>query len=162
MLTALNRNTDYVSWTLQPTTAMMGDSARDSTDSQDERPTSPARWAAFLFLAVIGVLVIYGTLLVSSYEVFFGYTVLMLPLVVLMLCAAFRWAQGHSIAPVDEAQDSEIFASMTRHALPAQQTGGIEMFRCPECGMSFELANATQVEDHVVLCPVCGARLFIG
>jgi DNA-directed RNA polymerase subunit RPC12/RpoP len=162
MLTALNRNTDYVSWTLQPTTAMMGDSARDSTDSQEERPTSPARWVVFVLLTVIGVLVIYGTLLTSSYEVFFGYTVLMLPLVVLMLCAAFRWAQGHSIAPVDEAQDSEIFASMTHHALPAQQTGGIEMFRCPECGMSFELANATQVEDHVVLCPVCGVRLFLG
>ncbi len=137
---------------------MMNDDYRED-DLQDE--VSPFRWAVFLTLLALGITLILGVVLTASYESILFYTILLVPGVILFLYIAFRWAQGYSVSG-DTSNDGEIFEPMRHHALPAEQVGGLEMYRCPDCGMSFELANATPIADKVVLCPICSARLFIG
>ena len=83
------------------------------------------------------------------------------PILVFFIYAAYKWAKGESIAPTDLTEDDRILASMRRHAQTAIPAEGLEMFRCPDCGNTFALVNATPVEDKVVLCPFCDVRLYI-
>jgi DNA-directed RNA polymerase subunit RPC12/RpoP len=129
---------------------------------ESSRNSSTGRWVIFIVLAILAILVTYGTLLYSTSDSGLLSTFLIVPMVLLMLFAAFRWAQGRPIASVDESSDRRIFDSMTRHALPAEHVAGLDMLRCPQCGFSFEITNATPVEDEVVLCPSCRTRLFVG
>jgi DNA-directed RNA polymerase subunit RPC12/RpoP len=131
-------------------------------DAESSDRSNTTRWCIFGILASLGILVMYGTLIYPASDTGLFSAFLLVPMMLLMLFAAYRWAQGRPVAAVDKDGDREIFESMTRHALPAQQVGGLDTYRCPECGVSFEIANATPVEDKVVLCPTCRTRLFVG
>jgi len=61
----------------------------------------------------------------------------------------------------DTTDDERVFELMRHHALPAEPTSRVDIYRCPECGMSFDVSNAVPVEDTVVLCPFCATRLMI-
>ncbi len=121
------------------------------------------RWGVFIILLVISAIMIYSVFSTvanygaTSYVIIF-YTA---PLIVLGLYASYRWARGRPIAPINPDEDERILAAMERHALRAEKVSGFNMYGCPDCGMSFELTNATPIEENVVLCPVCGVRLYI-
>ena len=140
---------------------MIDDDSYDYYGEQQESTTSPGRWIVFVLLLILGSVTVFGSILTAPPDVYLMYVVLLLPMVVLLLYAAYRWAQGRPIAPTDLDEDARILASMRAHALPAEHVGGIEMYRCPDCGMSFELSNAITVDDRVVLCPFCKTRLYI-
>jgi DNA-directed RNA polymerase subunit RPC12/RpoP len=130
--------------------------------AEQNQGTSSWRWLAFGVILILGVVSTGGVLFIADPAYMFFVIIFMFPLVIFLIYAAYRWAQGRPIVVTNVSQDEEIFSAMRRHALPAEQVGGLEMYRCPDCQITFELANATPVEDKVVLCPTCGARLFIG
>ncbi|UCE10574.1 MAG: hypothetical protein JSW61_01210 [Candidatus Thorarchaeota archaeon] len=127
----------------------------------DEEPTSPSplRWIALPLIIILGSL--------TAYIIMFGFPadlatplfIVSIPMIVLALFAGCRWAQGRSMGLSTE-HDEEIFEGMRRHALPADRVG-LDTIRCTDCGHSFELVNAKPVDDKVVLCPFCDARLYI-
>ncbi|MHA2230792.1 MAG: hypothetical protein ACXADL_17240 [Candidatus Thorarchaeota archaeon] len=139
---------------------MMEDGYYDPYDQQKSE-SSPIRWIVFILLVIFGTVGMAGIIFYAPPDMFLVYIFIYLPMMVFLLYAAYRWAQGRPIAPVDEDEDSRILETMRRHALPAERLGGLEMYRCPDCRSSFELVNATPVEDKVVLCPICKTRLFI-
>lgn len=126
---------------------------------ESSQSSNTGRWIVFIVLAILAILITYGTLLYSTSDSGLFSTFLIVPMVLLMLFAAFRWAQGRLVAPVNESSDRKILDSMTRHALLAEHVAGLDTLRCPQCGFSFEITNATPVEDEVVLCPRCRTRL---
>ncbi len=134
-----------------------GDNYEWEQDYQDE--SSPFRWLVFIIALILGssLLIIYllyvppESTLISVFFLFL--------LLFFMLWAAFRWARGRSLSS-STTGDEDILEPMRQHALPAEQVG-LGMFRCPDCGMSFETTNAQPVDDNVVLCPICGVRLYI-
>ena len=67
-----------------------------------------------------------------------------------------------SLSPEEKKEDAEIFESMRLHAAPAYHVEGLDRYRCSECEMSFELHNAEPVDEKVILCPLCGTRLYLG
>ena len=140
---------------------MIDDEPYDYHNYEQESSSNTLRWVVFVFALILGTALIAITILYFPSEETMLTVVLLVPLLIFMLYAAFRWAQGKTIAPTNESEDDKIIQSMRHHALPAEPVGGLEMFRCPDCGMSFELANAQPVEDKVVLCPTCNVRLFI-
>lgn len=131
-------------------------------EPESSQGSSTGRWTVFLVLVILGLIVTYGTLVYPTSESGLFSAFLLVPMILLLLFAAYRWAQGRPIAPVDESSDKKIFDSMTRHALPAERVGSLDTLRCPQCGLSFQITNATPVEDAVVLCPGCRTRLFVG
>ncbi|MFW9799647.1 MAG: hypothetical protein ACFFD9_04380 [Candidatus Thorarchaeota archaeon] len=140
---------------------MIEDDTYDYYGEQEEPRTSPARWAFFVLLLILGSITVFGSILTAPPDVYLTYIVFLVPIVVFLLYAAYRWAQGRPIAPTDVTEDDKILATMRSHALPAEHVGGIEMYRCPDCGLSFELSNAVPVDEKVVLCPFCKTRLYI-
>ena len=140
---------------------MIEDDSYDYFGEPQEPSTSPGRWIVFVLLLILGSVTVFGSILTAPPDVYLMYVVFLLPMVVLLLYAAYRWAQGRPIAPTDLDEDRRILATMHAHALPAEHVGGMEMYRCPDCEMSFDLSNATPVEEHVVLCPICKTRLYI-
>ncbi|MFX1416538.1 MAG: zinc ribbon domain-containing protein [Promethearchaeota archaeon] len=140
---------------------MIEDDSYDYFGEPQEPSTSPGRWIVFVLLLILGSVTVFGSILTAPPDVYLMYVVLLLPMVVLLLYAAYRWAQGRPIAPTNLDEDRRILATMHAHALPAEHVGGMEMYRCPDCGLSFELSNATPVDDKVVLCPFCKTRLYI-
>jgi DNA-directed RNA polymerase subunit RPC12/RpoP len=140
---------------------MIEDDYYDPYGSQDQESNS-WRWLAFGVILILGVVSTGGFLFLADPTTMFFLIIFMFPMVIFLIYAAYRWAQGRPIVITDVTQDEEIFAAMRRHALPAVQVGGLDMYRCPDCQVTFELVNATPVEDKVVLCPTCGTRLFIG
>jgi DNA-directed RNA polymerase subunit RPC12/RpoP len=66
------------------------------------------------------------------------------------------------LTPEEKLEDAKILESMRLHAAPAHHVEGLDRYRCSECEMSFELHNAEPVDEKVVLCPLCGTRLFLG
>ena len=130
-------------------------------EPESSQGSNTGRWVVFAVLVMLGLIVTYGTLVYSSDSGLLS-AFLIVPMVLLMLFAAYRWAQGRPFAPVDQSSDKKIFDSMTRHALPAEHVAGLDTLRCPQCGFSFEITNAMPVEDEVVLCPSCRTRLFVG
>ena len=140
---------------------MLDDDSYDYYGEPQEKPVSSARWIAFVFLLIIGSTLVFGSIVSAPPEAYLLYIVFLVPMVLLALYCAYRWAQGRPIAPTDVDDDARIFAHMRAHALPAERVADLEMYRCPDCEMSFDLSNATPVEEHVVLCPICGTRLYI-
>jgi DNA-directed RNA polymerase subunit RPC12/RpoP len=140
---------------------MMDDDYYDSYGSQDQG-TSSWRWLAFGVILILGIVSTGGLLFLADPASMFLLIIFMFPMVIFLIYTAYRWVQGRPIVITNVSQDEEIFAAMRRHALPAVQVSGMEMYRCPDCQITFELVNATPVEDKVVLCPTCGTRLFIG
>ena len=130
-------------------------------DHESESQNNLARWIIFGFLVVLGFLSLIGFLLTTPIESSLFYVFLFFPMLCFLLFAAFQWARGRDIAPANVSEDEKIFETMHYHALPAEPVGGLDMFRCPDCGLSFEVTNATPVDDKIVLCPFCGTRLFI-
>ena len=135
-----------------------GDNYEWEQDAQP-RASSPFRWIVFIAELIIGIMLI---LIYLAYMPA-GFTLLaaffLFPMLFFMLWATFRWAQGRPLSSPTTG-DEEILEPMRHHALPAQQVG-LGMFRCPDCGMSFETTNAQPVEENIVLCPICGVRLYI-
>ena len=141
---------------------MMEDEPYHEPYVEQGQGTSIGRWIVFGVILTLGVVSIGGMLFIADPISLYMIMLFMFPMVLFLIYSAYRWAQGRPIIVTDVSQDDEIFAAMHRHALPAVQVGGLEMYRCPDCQITFELANATPVEDKVVLCPTCGTRLFIG
>ncbi len=142
---------------------MMEDDSYYYDDQQKSRPSS-GRWLVFVILVVLASISMFGILYVSTTEDYLLTIFWVLPMVIFLLYAAFRWAQGRSVAPTDVADDDRIFDQMRRHALPAEQVGDLEMYRCTDCGLSFELSNAMPADDEddrIVYCPFCNSRLLI-
>ena len=140
---------------------MLDDDSYDYYGEPQERKVSPSRWIVFILLLIIGSGLAFGSIVTAPPETYLLYIVLLVPMVLLGLYCAFRWAQGRPIAPTDVDDDERIFAHMRAHALPAERVADLEMYRCPDCEMSFDISNATSVEERVVLCPICGVRLYI-
>lgn len=140
---------------------MIDEEPYDYHNYEQESSSNAKRWMVFVFALILGVALISITVLYFPSEATLLTVVMLVPMLIFMLYAAFRWAQGRTIAPTNESEDDKIIQAMRHHAIPAEPVGGLEMFRCPDCGMSFELANAQPVEDKVVLCPTCNVRLFI-
>jgi hypothetical protein len=128
---------------------------------QQRSPSSPARWAVFVCAAIVVILAFVVMMTSITETEVLLYTILFLPIMILILYVILRWAQGHRIDSTNITEDEEILEPMRHHALPAERAEGLEMYRCPDCGMSFELVNATPVADKIVLCPICNARLYI-
>jgi hypothetical protein len=129
-------------------------------DEQASAP-SPLRWMVFVVILILGSMSYILMLFSFPVESMLLMIVMFTPMLAFFLYASYRWAQGRPIVTTDLAQDEKILDEMRSHALRAEQVSGLEMFRCPDCGMSFELVNATPVDESVVLCPICGVRLYI-
>lgn len=139
---------------------MMNDDYYDDPYQQGTG-TNTGRWALFGLVLVLGILGIYGIIISVPLEAIFLYTFLYIPMIVFLLYATFRWAQGSDIAPTDINEDDRILESMRKHALPTERANLSDTMRCTNCGMSFELVNAIPVETDVFLCPFCDTRLHI-
>lgn len=139
---------------------MMEDDFPQHSDQYKSQPNL-ARWMVFASAAIIVLLAFIVMISSISEPEMFVYLILFLPIMILILYTILRWAQGHRIDDTNFSEDEEILEPMRHHALPAERAEGLEMYRCPDCGMSFELVSATPVGDRVVLCPICNARLYI-
>ncbi|MDH4213221.1 MAG: hypothetical protein OEV85_04820 [Candidatus Thorarchaeota archaeon] len=138
---------------------MMNDDSYDPY--QQESFQNRGRWIVFVAALILGVLGIYGIIISTPLDMIFLYTFLYVPIVIFLLYATFRWAQGRSIAPTDISEDDRILASMKKHALPVESDSLSGMIGCDNCGMDFDISNATPVEKDVYLCPYCKTRLHI-
>ena len=138
---------------------MMNDDSYDPY--QQETSSNTGRWIVFIIALILGGLGIYGIIISTPLDMIFLYTFLYVPIVVFLLYATFRWAQGRSIAPTDISEDDRILASMRKHALPVKSDSLSGMIRCDNCGMDFDISNATPIEKDVYLCPYCKTRLHI-
>lgn len=139
---------------------MMNDDYYDDSYQQGTG-SNTGRWALFGLVLVLGILGIYGIIISVPSEAILLYTFLYIPMIVFLLYATFRWAQGRDIAPTDINEDDRILESMRKHALPTERADFSDTMRCTNCGMSFELVNAIPVETDVFLCPFCDTRLHI-
>jgi DNA-directed RNA polymerase subunit RPC12/RpoP len=140
----------------------MMDDAPSGYYPEDQEPQSRTmRWIAFVFILVLGVVSFYGLVTTSALENMLFIIIIFGPVLLFFIYAAYRWAQGRDIVHTNQDEDDQLLDEMWHHALPAERVSGLEMYRCPDCGMSFELVNATPVEERVVLCPICGVRLYI-
>lgn len=140
---------------------MLDDDSYDYYGDRHEERVSPSRWVVFILLLIIGSVLVFSSIVSAPPETYLFYIVFLVPMVLLSLYCAYRWAQGRPIAPTDVADDDRIIAQMRAHALPAQRVADLEMYRCPSCEMSFDLSNATPVGENIVLCPICETRLYI-
>jgi DNA-directed RNA polymerase subunit RPC12/RpoP len=140
---------------------MMKDDAYGYPDNQQGSSTNLGRWIVFAFVAALAIILTIAILSITTAENYIYALFWVLPMVALLLYAAYRWAHGRPIAPTNVAEDDKIFAQMSRHALPAEHVGDLDMYRCPDCGLSFELTNAVVVDEKVVNCPFCNTRLYI-
>jgi uncharacterized protein YbaR (Trm112 family) len=138
---------------------MMNDDPYDSYEQTTAQNTG--RWIIFVIALALSVLGIYGIIISTPLEMIFLYTFFYVPIVVFLLYATFRWAQGRSIAPTNISEDDRILASMKQHALPTKSDSLSSMLRCENCGMDFDISNATPVEKDIYLCPKCKTRLHI-
>jgi DNA-directed RNA polymerase subunit RPC12/RpoP len=138
---------------------MMNDDSYDPY--QQNMSPNRGRWLVFVVALVFGVVGIYGIIISTPIEMVFLYTFLYVPIVVFLLYATLRWAQGRSIAPTDISEDDRILSSMRKHALPVQTESLSGMLHCGNCGADFDIVNATPIEKDVYLCPHCKTRLHI-
>ena len=140
---------------------MMNDDYYDDSYNQQDTGSNTGRWVLFVLVLALGILGIYGIIISVPLEFVFLYTFLFIPMIMFLLYATFRWAQGRDIAPTDINEDDQILESMRKHALPTERADLSDTMRCTNCGMSFELVNAIPVETDVFLCPFCDTRLHI-
>ncbi len=122
---------------------------------------NPLRWVMFFVIMILGAIGVFGIIAFSPTDTVLFNTFIYLPMYAFFLYATYKWAKGESIAPTNLQEDDRILDTMKHHALTAERVGGLEMYRCPDCQNSFELVNATPLNDNVVLCPFCNTRLFI-
>ncbi|NWF97157.1 MAG: hypothetical protein HXY34_13535 [Candidatus Thorarchaeota archaeon] len=115
-------------------------------------------WGTFVMAVVLGVAIL-TIVSLMSFEYWLAFWVVP-PMVIFLICITFQWARGCPFARVDRGADERAFEEMRLHALPAETTDGIGVYRCPDCGMSFDLSNARPMDEKVFLCPFCGVRLF--
>ncbi|MFW9848639.1 MAG: hypothetical protein ACFFF4_05830 [Candidatus Thorarchaeota archaeon] len=139
----------------------------------DTAPESKKRPLWVIIVTIIAVGLLFPVLIFTSSfdtipDFFFGFPLDPVTLSVLifvpMLCILVIVGCGYN-APLtleEKKEDAKIFESMRLHAAPAEHIEGLDRYRCSECKMSFELHNAEPVDEKVILCPLCGARLFIG
>lgn len=139
---------------------MMNDDYYNDSYQQDSK-SNIGRWFVFGFVLILGIIGIYGIILVGSYETIFLSMFLYIPMVVFLLYATFRWAQGRSIVHTDIDEDERILESMRKHALPTQSGSLGGMLHCDNCGTDFDIGNAIPVEKDVYLCPHCNSRLHV-
>ena len=139
---------------------MMNDDYYDDSYQQGNG-SNTGRWALFVLILILSILGIYGIIISVPLEFVFLYTFLFIPMIMFLLYATFRWAQGRDIAPTDINEDDQILESMRKHALPTERADLSDTMRCTNCGMSFELINAIPVETDIFLCPFCDTRLHI-
>ncbi len=128
---------------------------------QDERVPNLGRWAVFIFALVLALIGFYGIIISLPLDMIPVYMFMYMPLIVFLLYATFRWAQGRSIAHTDVSEDDRILETMRKHALTAERDSLGETYRCPNCGHSFDISNALPVDADVYLCPFCDNRLHI-
>lgn len=128
---------------------------------QQEHSPHQGRWLVFFIALFLGVVGIYGIIISIPLDSIFLYMFFYIPMVVFLLYATFRWAQGREIAPTDIKEDDRILESMRKHALPVEDTDLSGMIHCDNCGMDFDIGNATPAEKDVYLCPYCKTRLHI-
>ena len=138
---------------------MMNDGYRDPY--QEESGPSVGRWFVFVLILILGVVGVISISSMMPLEAIPLSMVFYTPLVIFGLYAAFRWAQGRTIAPTDVSEDDRILASMKKHALPVKTTPQSDMLRCENCGNVFRYENALPVDTDVVLCPFCNSRLHV-
>lgn len=126
-------------------------------------PTSSFRWAVFGLALILGVIGLVGVGIYYPVELATILLVFYIPMIVFLLWATYRWAQGREIAPTDVADDERIFSSMRKHAVPVHFVPGTDYLQCPDCQQRFNLVNALPAVDEidVVLCPNCGTRLHV-
>ncbi len=139
---------------------MMNDDYYDDSYQQGTG-SNTGRWALFVLVLILGILGIYGIIISVPLEFVFLYTFLFIPMIVFLLYYTLRWAQGRDIASTDINEDDRILESMRKHALPTERADLSDTMRCTNCGMSFDIINATPVETDVFLCPFCDTRLHI-
>jgi DNA-directed RNA polymerase subunit RPC12/RpoP len=140
----------------------------------DESQPEPRRfpiWSIILTILAVGMFfpILIATSPFGDYPDFwFGFAfdsiLLAIFLFVPMLCLVLIYVCGcyRPLTPEEKKEDAEIFESMRLHAAPAHHVEGLDRYRCSECEMSFELSNAKPVDENVVMCPLCGTRLYIG
>jgi uncharacterized protein YbaR (Trm112 family) len=138
---------------------MMNDDSYDPYPQDAHQNTG--RWLTFVVVLVLGVLGIYGVIVSTPLDLIFLYTFMYVPIVIFLLYATFRWAQGRSIAPTNISEDDRILASMRKHALPVESGSLSGMLHCDNCGTDFDIGNAIPVEKDVYLCPHCRTRLHV-
>ncbi len=140
-------------------------------DDAVPEPKKRSLWVIIITIIAIGLL--FPVLIfTSSFDIipdfFFGLPLDSVTLSILifvpMLCLLLIVGCGYNapLTPEEKKEDAEIFESMRLHAAPAEHIEGLDRYRCSVCKMSFELDNAEQVDEKVILCPLCGARLFLG
>ena len=139
---------------------MMNDDYYDDSYEQGSR-SNIGRWFVFVFVLILGVLGIYGIILYGSYETIFFSMFIYIPMIVFLLYATYRWAQGRSIVRTDIDEDERILESMRKHALPTEGGSIGGMIHCGNCGMDFDIGNALPEEKDVFLCPYCKSRLHV-
>ena len=137
----------------------MNDGYRDPY--QEESGPSVGRWLVFGLILILGVVGVISISSMMPLEAIPLSMVFYIPLVIFGLYAAFRWAQGRTIAPTDVSEDDRILASMRKHALPTKMAPDSDTLRCENCGNLFRYENALPVDTDVVLCPFCNSRLHV-
>lgn len=128
---------------------------------QEERQPTLGRWVVLIAALVLAALGFYGIVLYMPLDMIPLYMFTYLPIVVFLLYATLRWAQGRPIATTDIAEDDRILETMRKHALPVEYESLGQTYRCPNCENSFDIANARPVDTDVFLCPFCDSRLHI-
>ncbi|MHA1908053.1 MAG: hypothetical protein ACW98Y_12210 [Candidatus Thorarchaeota archaeon] len=149
----------------------MEDRSYHYPDNEESEPRKRNPW--IILLAVIVVSVLFPVLILNSPfdtvpDFWFGFPfdsiTLAIFIFVPMLCLILIWGCGcnRPLTPEEKLEDAKIIESMRLHAAPAHHVEGLDRYRCSECEMSFELHNAEPVDEKVILCPLCGTRLYLG
>jgi uncharacterized protein YlaI len=129
--------------------------------NQEEHTPNLGRWVVLIVALAVAALGFYGILLYMPLDMIPLYMFMYLPLVIFLLYATLRWAQGRSIAATDIAEDDRILETMRKHALPVEYESLGQTYRCPNCHHTFDISNARPVDTDVFLCPFCDSRLYI-
>lgn len=132
----------------------------DDSDSSDEYILSLSSSRKLLGMVLL-ILVFFLYVIYSFYnpDDFLVGFFLFPPLIFLLL--AWSGCCGDISSKVEPDLEENILHSMQRRALVASKIDGRDIYRCPNCELSFDVENALPVEDDVVLCPFCKNRLIL-
>ncbi|MBD3405756.1 MAG: hypothetical protein GF411_06450 [Candidatus Lokiarchaeota archaeon] len=131
----------------------------DSSSSSDEHiPITPFRRVLGIAGAILVLILYFLYSLYFPYDYLTG-VFLFPPVIFLFLILAGCCGTGCT-ASVNREDEESVLHAMRKRALYALKIEGRDIYRCPNCEMSFDLANATPVDDDVILCPFCKNRLL--